>query len=417
MFVRIMGIVLRGGFWLTAGTLALFLIGLAAALAGAVLGVLAGYFIPFAALLMLLIVARVAQRLKRHHAQMVMQYVEQILRLNLPLSLMLSAAEASETGGTARRLRWLRWAIEDGESIGEGIASTLPEIEPRHTSAWLAAERLGRLPALVTSWTRRQRRAVAQQDPDITYSWSYAIVLVIFTALLAGGMSVFLAPQYEEIFDDFVVTLPAVTRVTFDAMPLIAPLMLPLAILAAMAAAGYALRIMLHSPDRRPMPGGAIIGTLLWHLPVVHGVQRDRGMAEACELVAEAVAAGHPLHQALAQAGELRINPVLGRRLAAMARQLEAGASLADAAAGRLPGVAAQVLATAEASAEPANVFRFLHRYFRYRVSRLAELARATVLPAIVMVMALVVGWLCVAFFYPLVVLMSADGLHAESWL
>ncbi|MEX0887431.1 MAG: type II secretion system F family protein [Phycisphaeraceae bacterium] len=419
MILRVLGILIAAVFWMIAGAVALAFILAAAAGADLVLGSIVGFAVPFFGLILLIILGRVAYRMRRQRAGFIVQYLEQILRLNLPVVPMLEAAGRSESVGMAKRLRRIQAGLGAGRSVAVSLDAALPELAPRHASAFLAAERIGRLPNVLTSWVQRERReALVRHEPDVIFSWAYAVVVVIFTAFVLGGMGMLILPMYEEIFHDFAVPVPWITRATLEAGASLGPAMMLASLLVAIAVAGRAVWALFRGPGRGSAVGFAPIGQLLWRVPILHGVLRDRGMADACELAAEGLRAGHPLPRVFAEVGSVRLNPVLRRRFVRLADALEAGRPLPDAAASAgLPRLAVQLLGTGDATSDPAPVLAFLHRYYRYRLSRAAELMRATVLPAVVFALALVVGWIVLSLFYPLVTLMGSDTLHTQGWL
>ena len=83
----------------------------------------------------------------RRRGIVVLSYLEQAVRLNLPLPAMLTAAAASEPPGTARLLRHLRNDLESGTSMANALRQTAPVVGRRITGLIESAERLGQLPA------------------------------------------------------------------------------------------------------------------------------------------------------------------------------------------------------------------------------------------------------------------------------
>ncbi len=68
------------------------------------------------------------------------------------------------------------------------------------------------------------------------------------------------------------------------------------------------------------------------------------------------------------------------------------------------------MMATGQAAAGDAEVFRFLGRYYRSRFSRLKILARGAAVPAVVIFFGVIVAIVMLGLFLPLIVLIARVG-------
>jgi type II secretory pathway component PulF len=152
-----------------------------------------------------------------------------------------------------------------------------------------------------------------------------------------------------------------------------------------------------------------LIDWCAWRLPITHTVQRDRGMAETCALLASAIRGGVPLPEALTQALSLPLNEGFRQRLDAFRRLILAGTAPADAArTAELPDLMAGLLAPTTARAPDAQLFTFLERYYRNRFSRTLMLLRGAIEPFLVLCLATLVGTTVLSLFLPLVKLIAS---------
>ncbi|MEX1015314.1 MAG: type II secretion system F family protein [Phycisphaeraceae bacterium] len=409
--LRLAGVAVAAIFWMVVGGLTLFLLVLAMAVMGFLFGPLFTFGGPVGALLLLIMLGIAARRTRQRRAMLVLGQIEQAVRLNLPLPAMLSAAAASEDGIARQRLDRLQRAIESGLPVGEAVSTTVPELSRRTVALIEAGERVGQLPATLARLAEADRRERSMSGgPDAMFSWAYGMILVLVLMITLGGVSIFIMPKFAYIFEDFEVALPWITEFTMTTFASVARWLLPLAAVGVLAVAGRSVWHLLHMPDRRPAAWGPVTDRLLWVLPGLHGLVRDRGLADAFELVADALRAGVPLEQALMEAGELPVNAVLRGRLVEMAGEVAAGREPGEAArTARLPAVVSGMLGPATSGGGDAvRTFAFLGRYYRLRFSKLAELGRAAVLPAIVLVSALLVGFVVLAMFLPLIELIDS---------
>src|SRR5205807_8926400 len=69
---------------------------------------------------------------------------------------------------------------------------------------------------------------------------------------------------------------------------------------------------------------------LAWATPILHGIERDRGLADALELIAQAVFAGTPIVRVLTEATTLAINSALRRKFLTWAKAVSEGATIVD---------------------------------------------------------------------------------------
>ncbi len=396
---------LVGGFftgivWMVAG------LGAAALLTGA-LSVL-GFRImifggPVVALLVMLLMARAARVSQRRRGRSVLMHVAQAVRLNLPLPPMLHAAAAGSSTWTGERMQALAALLARGVSLGEALRHAVPEIPPAQVVRIAAAERIGRLAQVLPSITAQARRRDAGEGLESRLATSYGLVVGTAMALLLALLGIIIVPKFHRIFQDFDTELPWLTRMVFTVSQVYSlPLLLAAATMAA-GLAGWSLRAIFRGPLDIGGVMSPLVDPLLWRLPVAGGVQRDRGLAQAWELTAEAMRAGLPLPEAVEQAATLRINAVLRSRLLQWSMAMRNGEPVdrAAAAAG-LPGVDRGLIATAATTGDMINTLSFLARYHDQRFSRVAAVLAAAGMPLVVIVLALLVGTIVVAFFLPL---------------
>jgi type II secretory pathway component PulF len=404
MFVRLLMTILTVVFWLIAGALALFFATLALSIlppAGPLIG-------PFGGLLMLLVIARSAKRVRRHRGAMVLYYLKQAVSLNLPIPPMLAAAQMSEPGTLGRRLHNVRSALENGRSVGEALKVYVPELPERTLDIVAAGERIGRLTPALESVTTEDRALTREESYGPMLGWNYGIVLILLMTLVLAGISVLIMPKFQEIFEDFDVAMPWQTQATFNVLGSVGLPLLPLAVTLIVAVAGWALYQTLHGSTGTARPLRSLTDRLIWLTPLAGTAARDRGLGDACRLMSEALTAGDTLESAAFEAGELKTNIVLKRRLQRFADALRMGRPLRDAAEdARLPKLMVGMLATGQAVSDPIRVFDFLSRFYANRFSRAATLIRASVLPAVVILISIVVGWIVFSMFLPLIVLIS----------
>jgi type IV pilus assembly protein PilC len=405
MILRIVRVILETLFWMIAAAIvpsagyALFAIGAAPAAGG--LGVLG-------ALLLIPVLLRVTNVTRQNRSMAVLSHLEQAVRLNLPLPRMLWAAQRSEAGKTAERLARLRLNLEAGLPIDTALELSAPEVPARSIALIGSAQRLGRLPQVLRRLLDEQTRIWPE---DVANSVFYRVYPAVMLLVISGTMTIFavyVLPKFFQIFRDFGVKLPQITVWTYDTAASLAPVLFAVILAGVLFSAGRSLWETLH-PARPDVPGlRKFRDHVLWRLPLAHNLQRDRGLADAFEVIGEALAAGVTAPRALEEAAQLRINEVLRQRMRRFAAEVSAGRSMQEAAReARMPALVVGLLGPSRGM-DAAEVFRFLSRYYASRFSRLMILIEAAGIPLMVFFFAVIVTVVALSLFMPLLTIINA---------
>jgi type II secretory pathway component PulF len=404
--MRIAKIILEMLFWMLAAGVLLFGIGVAV---GIVIAPALGYIAAILMLGTLPLIVRVVQTLRRRRANAAIAYLEQAVRLNLPLARMLYAAQRGERGMLGMRLAALRQLLEDGYPIGAALEVAVPEVGEREAALIEASERIGRLPqALHAIVAEQSADAARRQANDITFYRTYPFVMAVMISSVLAMVMIFVMPKFETIFRDFGTQLPQITVYTLDVARVAGPLVLAGVAAAVLVWTGLSLWQMFRPVRFTTIVGRGVRDRVAWATPVAHGVARDRGLADAFGLIAGALDNGAPIERAFVEAANLDINRVLQERFERWAQAMMAGASLADAArAAPMPPLVVGMLASAHGPDAARDVFRFLARYYHTRYSRTAALAHGAAVPVVVFFFAILVTCVALALFMPLVTLID----------
>ena len=387
-----------------AAILAFFTFGL-----GLLLGPWVGIPTPVLGLFLMLMLARLMNRTRTRRGFTVVGYLEQAARLNLPLPEMLAAAERSETGTTHRRLANLRTALLSGATVGDALEATCPEVKHADRRQIEAGERIGRLAPTLTRVHRRALSKLRRQgsETEAVFGFSYGAVVLSIMLLLFGLVTYLIVPKYIEIFDDFGTTLPWLSRVTFTVTASLGIWPMVAGAAAVMLLVGWSMASMVQQREvqwkRLPL-----IDDLLSLLPLVGRVERDRALSSAFAAAGEALDAGWDLPDALRLAAEAATTRRMRSRLVGLSDRLEAGVSMSDALVrSGIPPLARGLLGAVDRGGDAAATFRFLASHHGERAHRLWRVACATVVPGIVVILAVLVGWMTLSLFLPLISLIT----------
>ncbi len=238
------------------------------------------------------------------------------------------AALASELprGRLRQSLFHLSRALEQGKPLDKAMEEQSERIPPHLRGLVLGALRsnrlgdvLGRFSAYMSIGTELKRK--------LWLSLAYPIMSCLVAVTLFVLVNVMLVRQFEVIFKDFGVQLPAITigmllishwlQSGWSALPAVLGLIVALWLLS---------RIFLRAPDRR---------SLAAQIPVVGKVWKYTSWAEYCHLLALLLESHLTLPEALRLAGAGVQNSDLDQASQIMANEVEQGASLAQAMASR----------------------------------------------------------------------------------
>src|SRR3954471_24046363 len=155
---------------------------------------------PAAGMLLLAALGATARGARRARATAVLGYVEQAVRLNLPLPPMLRAAAAGgESRLTRRAINRVRERLEDGYSVSDALSHSLPGLPAQSAALLLASERVGRLPQALGRALEPGRRLPSRRDASaaILLRW-YPMVLIPGTAIVIAMYVIFVLPKYQQ---------------------------------------------------------------------------------------------------------------------------------------------------------------------------------------------------------------------------
>jgi len=330
----------------------------------------------------------------RRRAAIVLAHIEDGVRLRIPLSPAILAAANSESGGASRRLFDLHDRLERGQDLGTAVYYAVPELPRTTANAITAAEKIGCLPQMLRRLVRRampRQRIVPQID---RFYKNYAVfVSILLLTVLLSIIAIVVMPKFISIFRDFHATLPWTTQLLLAFCNSWLPVII-----------GILLSLIAYVSLSR----GAMRDYVISYIPVIGSATRDQAMADLCEFLVDALEAGRPLDEALAQAEGAQPNAVLRRQIRKMSERLTRGGGLAESArASGMPSLLSGMLNTVRGDDDLVQVLSFLARHFEYRFSRWRELMYAAGIPIFVGVVGAFVVLVELSVFQPIIALID----------
>jgi type II secretory pathway component PulF len=374
---------------------------------------------PALTLFLIFIVHRNLTVRRERCALVILGYLENAIRLNLPLDQFLYAAQESEYGKTQMRLHALRIRLAGGDSIASALQAAIPELSASTAAFIRQEESVGQLQPAITRLLHRARNERPTPAEDNSHFYRFYLVIVVTALLIVfTGLMIFVIPKFRDIFRDFRVTLPYPTQFLMDIANSIANTPPGVAFLILIAvlflvAIGRLFQSFFHPSQSYFFPS-SFYQWLAWKMPLFRRLQRDHALAHIFEFLTDALRAGLPLPDAITSAASLHMNYHIRQQLLHWRDQLLSGQSPANAAkAADLPPLLVGFLQSGETpranttSATAPDLFDFLSRYYRQRFSALLISLRSASEPAIILLLGSLVGFFVYALFLPLVTLIN----------
>lgn len=301
--------------------------------------------------------------------------------------------------GSARRtmLAELREALRSGGSLAAAMRSQPGWFDPVESAMVEAGQHGGTLPEVLQALSERH-----EEEGRLANRLAGALLYPAIVAMAGAGVAVFLSvrtlPELTRILEGAGVPVPAVTTWTMATGQWIARW----GMIAALGMALAAVAAVPVAAVRRAARGGR--GPARWRFRLVPGVVRTMAVADVAVRLGELVRAGVPVTEGLRVLAPTT-RPALGAHLVEAAARIERGEELGaslcdglwfDEEFRRLVDVAQ---ASGELDAMLERVGRRLEREARRLVDRLATLLE----PAVIVLLAVLVGTVVMAAVLPLV--------------
>lgn len=321
----------------------------------------------------------------------------------LPLEAGLRAlGEEAPSRQVRRLLKSMSRELERGEPLdkvlsrpGHGLPSYLRGL----VRAGLQTGQLGACLEQFLQSLRRRRSAAL----SFWGMMAYPLLLVPLSLLLGLGALSVVIPEFREIFNDFGINLPGVTLLLIHLAS--TPVMLSL-VLGILAVVLLALLLIVLGPY---VPGHALRLRLFQKIPLAGTPSRMRGLSEFCSLLGLLVSGRIPLPDALRMTASAVHDANLRQGALRLAARIEQGESL-ELAACELPQIGRELrhLFRWESRGEAfGEILLRAGEIYSSRTRVQAGLAIMVFQPLVFVCVALVLGFVVLALFMPLIKLLN----------
>jgi general secretion pathway protein F len=340
-------------------------------------------------------------RLSAAETREISGHIAEVVSAGMPLEGALTAiAEELPFGRLRSGLRRIVAQMEAGADLESALASGGA---PRYLPALVrAGTRSGRTGEILENFIAGSR-AVSDLRQMLWMALAYPLLLMILLLGLGLFLITWIVPQFAAMFDGFDVKLPWITTaLVFISRSLVDH---GLEFIPAMVAAFLVLCLVL-----RMALGPAQTRRLLCLVPVVGPLSRWLAMSRFSTLLSLLVESRVPLDEALILAGEASGDAEIRADCRALQSSVRAGKTLGEAVGekGRFPASFVRALALEPRHDGFPDILYSMADMYAGRARALVTILMAFLPPLVVMLVGLVVGFVVVALFMPLLNLLNA---------
>lgn len=324
------------------------------------------------------------------------QQFNTLIKAGLPI---LRALDLLTERAAAPRIRPIladvRQRVREGALLSEALQAQggFPAV---YVTAVTAGERAGNLPAVLEQYISYMRVTAGFRSRLMT-ALIYPAILLSAVVLIMSYLITYAMPQFAKLYQDLDVELPAITKFMLAiSTPLRNYVLVFLAI-----AIGAGAAIVLWT---RTEQGALAIDRLKPKFPVLGDIWLKAQIAQFVRTLGTLLSGGTPLVSALETASH-----AIGSKLVAMsvmkaAGRVREGMSLHEALGETrlIPELALEMIEVGEASGALAAMLTSVAEFYEEEVNTRLQRTLIWVQPAILIVMAVVVGFILVSLYLPL---------------
>ena len=324
------------------------------------------------------------------------QQFSTLIKAGLPI---LKALELLAERAAAPRLRLIlqdvRQRVRDGALLSEALAAqgSFPAV---YVTAISAGERSGNLTGVIDQYISYLRVSTGFRTALLT-ALIYPAILVVTVILVLSYLVTYAMPQFAKLYQDLGVPLPAMTQLMLNmAVPLRNYFVVFAGIAVLIAAA-----IFLWT---RTLEGALAIDRLKPKVPIVGDIWLKGEIAQFLRTLATLLAGGTPLVSGLQTSSAAIGSRLIATSVARASERVREGKSLSESLSETrlIPPLALEMIEVGEASGALSAMLTSVAEFYEEEVSTRLQRTLIWVTPAILVVMAVVVGFILISLYLPL---------------
>ncbi len=298
----------------------------------------------------------------------------------------------------------VRDRVRSGELLSEAFAAqgTFPKI---YTTTILAGEKSGNLEEVLGRYINFQRLTMSFRK-KLAVSLVYPALLVIAVTVMLTFLVTYVVPQFAKLYEGLNAALPAPT-VAMLAIGTAAQKYFVFILL------GIALVIFLAWRWKQSDRGAQTIDHVRLRLPLLGGVWLKYQVATFSRMMSTLLSGGLPLVPALDTAGGSMGSRFLAQGLAAASQHVREGKPLSTSIEEQkiFPEMAVEMLEVGESTGALPAMLNSVAEFYEEDVQNALTAALSLIEPAILIFMAVIVGFVLISLYLPIFSL-GLGGIH-----
>jgi len=302
-------------------------------------------------------------------------------------------------------LQGVRDRVKNGELLSEAFEhqNAFPRI---YTTTLLAGEKSGNLDEVLNRYVHFQRLALSFRK-KLLASLIYPALLIVMVSLLLTFLVTYVVPRFAELYSQLGAQLPAITQFMLT-VGLAAQKYFPLFV------AAFALLIFGVWRAVTTQAGAQRLDRIRLALPLVGNIWLKYQVAIFARTMATLLTGGIPLVSALETASESMQSPALARAIAQAGQSVREGRTLARSLeeAGHFSELSVEMIEVGESTGALPAMLTSVAEFYEEDVETALTAALSLIEPAILVVMAGVVGLVLISLYLPIFKLGSGGVIH-----
>ncbi len=338
-----------------------------------------------------------SRRIPRSVVRLFSQELATLLKAGLPLFQALDVMiERQAHAGFKRSLTAIRDRVKTGSALSDAVRLEGDLYPPILTASLVAGERSGSLETVLRRFAQYLRLNEAIKRKAVTASVYPALLLTVMGAL--GSVLVFFViPSFERFFHDLGGELPLLTRaVVWIARHAQQNGLIILALVVGVVGGAVAWRMR---------PGSAIkLDGWLLRIPLIGHMMRIYATSQLARTLATLLAGGLPLINAIEVASASVGNRAMGQAVADATPLIREGKNLTHAleSTGMLESLALEMVKVGEQTGALGEMLTALAEFYDEELDNRIAVTLALVEPIMIMLLAVVVATMLLAFYLPI---------------
>ena len=300
-------------------------------------------------------------------------------------------------------LQDVRQRVRDGALLSEALAAqgSFPAV---YVTVIAAGERSGNLTGVIDQYISYLRVSTGFRSALLT-ALIYPAILVLTVIVVLSYLLTYAMPQFSKLYQDLGVPLPAITQFMLNMAVPLRNYFFVFAVLSIVVAAGIFLWT-------RSLAGALAIDRLKPKVPFVGDIWLKAQIAQFLRTLATLLAGGTPLVSGLKTSSAAIGSRLIATSVAQAAEKVREGKTLSESLAETrlIPPLALEMIEVGEASGALSAMLTSVAEFYEEEVNTRLQRTLIWVTPAILVVMAVVVGFILISLYMPLFSLQIGSG-------